>query len=67
MKHLPLSQNRLTKILKSYSSPKKGIYPRSETPVCELQSEVLFHLLTMTFIARQVGWKVSLEVSGKEL
>jgi len=61
------SRTRLTKILKSYSSPKKGIYPSSGNVVLDVQEEALFHLLTMTFIARQLGWKVSLRVSGKEL
>lgn len=67
MKHLSLSQNRLSRILKSYSSLKKGAYPRCGTVASDMQEEILFHLLTMTFIARQLGWKVLLNVSGKEL
>ena len=32
----------------------------------DLRQDILSHLLTMTFIARQLGYKVSLKVSGKE-
>ena len=67
MKHLSLSRTKLSKILKSYSSLKKGTYQSSGNVALDVQEEILFHLLTMTFIARQLGWKVSLKVSGKEL
>lgn len=66
MKPSKASPNRLSKTLKYCSSQTKEIFPSSETKVCIVRAEVLSALLTMTFIARQLGLKVSLKVSGKE-
>jgi len=67
MKHLPLSATKLTKILRSSSLQKKAIYQNFGIKGFGAQEEILFRLLMMTFIARQIGWKVSLVVSGRVL
>lgn len=55
-----------SKTLKLSLSQKKEIFLSSETRGCIVRSEILSALLTMTFIARQLGYKVSLKVSGRE-
>ncbi len=67
MKPSNLSRNRLSKISRFSSSRKKETCLNSEIKVCAVRGEILSALLTMTFIARQLGFKVSLNVSGKEL
>ena len=67
MTRLPPSPPNPLETLKLYSSAKKVISQSFETKVSEAQEEVLSRLLTTTFIARQLGLKVSLKVSGKEL
>ena len=57
----PSANSRLSLLLE------RGTYPRSVKKVSHVQAEVLSHLLTMMFIARQVGLKVSVRLSGKEL
>ena len=57
--------NRPTETLKSFSSRKEETFQFSGTEVYALRSEILSHLLTMTFIARQLGLKVSLRISGR--
>jgi len=46
--------------------PRKAISLNYDKKDSNLRKDILSHLLTMTFIARQVGYKVSLTVSGKE-
>lgn len=60
------SPNRVFVSLKSSLSQKKVTWPNCVKEGWNLQEDVLSHLLTMTFIARQLGLKVSLKVSGKE-
>ena len=66
MKRSKASPNRLTETLKYCSSRKKEISQNCVTKGFVLRAEILSALLTMTFVARQLGYKVSLKVSGKE-
>lgn len=66
MKHSCHSRNKNAKTSKLCLLPRKAISLNYETKDSELRQDVLSHLLTMTFIARQIGYKVSLKVSGKE-
>ena len=58
--------NKLSKTLKLSSSQKKETCRNSETVGCELQSEILSHLSMMTFIANQLGYKLSWKLSRKK-
>jgi len=58
--------NKPSKTSKLCLLPRKAISLNYDKKDCSLRSDVLSHLLTMTFIARQLGYKVSLKVSGKE-
>lgn len=58
-------RSKRTKTLKSSSSLNEVIFPHFGIEGSNQQLEVLSHLLTTTFIARQLGLKVSLKVSGK--
>ena len=58
--------NRLSGSSKLCLLPRKAISLNYDKKDLRLQKDILSHLLTMTFIARQVGYKVSLKVSGKE-
>ena len=66
MKRSYLLRSRALKTLKFCSLPRKAISLNYDRKDLNLQSDVFAHLLTMTFIARQLGFKVSLTVSGKE-
>jgi len=55
--------NKTSGILKSSSSPKKATCLHSANEVLKLQLEILSHLLTTTFIARQLGLGLSLKLS----
>ena len=58
--------SRLSKTLKLSSSQRKGICQNSGTVASELQSEISSHLSMMTFIASQLGFKLSLKLSKKQ-
>lgn len=66
MKPCKVCRNSRTETSRLCLLPRRAISLNYETKGSELRSDVLSHLLTMTFIARQLGFKVSLKVSGKE-
>lgn len=59
------SPNRLSETLKYCSSRKKEICRDLDKKASKMQLEILSHLLTMTFIANELGLKVSLRLSKK--
>ena len=58
--------NRHSKTSRLCLLPRKAISLNYDKKDLNLRQDILSHLLTMTFIARQLGYKVSLKVSGKE-
>lgn len=65
MSRLNRCVSKPTKTSKLCLLPRKAISLNYETKGSTLRQDVLSHLLTMTFIARQLGYKVSLKVSGR--
>lgn len=63
MPHSKVYRFKQKSTLKSLSYPKKETLHNSGTRVSFLRLEVLSHLLTTTFIANQLGLKVSLRLS----
>lgn len=60
------SLSKPIRTLKFCLLPRKAISLNYDKKDSHLRSDVLSHLSTMTFIARQLGYKVSLTVSGRE-
>ena len=57
---------KLTEILRSSSSRKKGASPSSVTGGSELHMEMLFHLSTMMSIAQRLGYNMSFSLSERK-
>jgi len=67
MTHSNRLRNKPIRTSKLCSLPKRAISLNYDKKDSYLRQDVLSHLLTMTFIARQLGYKVSLKVSGRVL
>ena len=63
MKRSKASPSRLSETLKYCSSRKKEIYQDLDIRGWNVETDLLLHLSTMTFIANQLGFNLSYKLS----